>query len=428
MEQHQQPGSLCGVAPGRPTCCRAGVSTGPPTMRLSITSTAGSPVEHTVPRGETVEGLRTQICQKLRLQTNKIVLLHREKELTAGKLSDLGVEDGSSLTLVPVIEAGLCATAKAEENWKDVLESLTDVQIGDFLSGRLPLTVKLGIGVHVMCVHLQLSAQNVADLRACSGTEIQTGPPPTDRPDRLQTSTAGPTTAPVLGSDPSFTSRSSPARPAVTCSSPRQSTSVPSCPPPGCSLKAATPICSPPPTGAAPGPWSPAPAATFKESDVHASPPAEPCKQPGAVIESFGSQSPGVFSGTFSGTLAPSSQSRPPSAIILQILRDLLRAAFHHQGASLALAPLLCPPAAVGQPPTAAQQRSEMTKSAERLGGTPGEERRPARSSTQEDQALHCKLERLQRLIHQRRLRRRTRRKSHRSQASYPYERRHHRP
>lgn len=37
-------------------------------------------------------------------------------------------------------------------------------------------------------------------------------------------------------------------------------------------------------------------------AQVPATYPAEVCKQPGAVIESFMSHSPGVFSGTFSGT------------------------------------------------------------------------------------------------------------------------------
>lgn len=48
-------------------------------MRLSVTSTTGSPVELTVPRGETVEGLKTHISQTLRLHTDRIVLLYRDR-------------------------------------------------------------------------------------------------------------------------------------------------------------------------------------------------------------------------------------------------------------------------------------------------------------------------------------------------------------
>lgn len=110
------------------------------------------------------------------------------------------------------------------------------------------------------------------------------------------------------------------------------------CPHPSCPLQAATPVCSSSPAGSIPGPQSPAPASTFQEvsltystvclciisiykctcmykihkmeiiffllvlqSGVHASSTAELCKQPGAVIESFVSHSPGIFSGTFSG-------------------------------------------------------------------------------------------------------------------------------
>ncbi|KAF0047047.1 hypothetical protein F2P81_000680 [Scophthalmus maximus] len=54
-----------------------------------------------------------------------------------------------------------------------------------------------------------------------------------------------------------------------------------------------------------------------------------------------------------------------------------------------------------------------------------GEERRPLGSSTEEDHTLHCKLEHLQSLMHQRRLRRRTRRNS---QTSRPYQHCQHQP
>lgn len=54
-----------------------------------------------------------------------------------------------------------------------------------------------------------------------------------------------------------------------------------------------------------------------------------------------------------------------------------------------------------------------------------GEESHPNCSPTQENQTLHCKLERLQFLMHQRRARRRTRRNS---QTSHPYQHHRHRP
>ncbi|KAJ4936481.1 hypothetical protein JOQ06_001073 [Pogonophryne albipinna] len=127
MEQQR---GICSFTPGGSAGCGTGVSTGQPTMRLCITSTTGSPVEFTVPLGETVEGLRTHISHKLRLETNRIVLLFRDRQLTAGKLVDLGVADGSKLTLVPAIEAGSASsTARAERTIMDVLKSLPEIKV-----------------------------------------------------------------------------------------------------------------------------------------------------------------------------------------------------------------------------------------------------------------------------------------------------------
>ncbi|XP_074543872.1 midnolin-like [Halichoeres trimaculatus] len=490
MEQQQQ--GLCGFPPDRSACCGSGTSTGPLDMHLSITSTTGSPVELSVPRGETVNGLRTLISHKLRMQTDRIVLLHKDRQLTAGRLLDLGVTDGSKLTLVPVVEAGLaCSTARAERSIMDVLESLTEVQIRDFLSGRSPLTLNLGIGAHVMYVQLQLSAQNVAelqqqhqhhlDLEVGSRKGLQTGlhtaagmsppgahqapsqastntarstTPPASKSITLATNSFVPTTTPQLNSHRARTSLTSTAQsphsstsagqhhsslhqsclPHTPCtSSPvRSSPSLPpSCPLPSSPPPAATPVCTPAaPTGSNPEPPSPATAPTFNECNIQAPSPAERFKQPGAVIESFVSHSPGVFSGTFSGTLAPCSQSsvthpRGGIAIILQILNDLLRAAFQHQGAPPATPH---PNSATSNPPvsplhTAEQQnkaksKAQVNQRTEQLSKTSDGERPPHHGPNHENQALHHKLERLQFLMQQRR----TRRKSH------PYQHRHHHP
>lgn len=380
----------------------------------------------------------------------------------------------------------------------DVLESLTEVQISDFLSGRSSLTINLGLGAHVMYVQLQLSAQNAAepqqhqDLRAGSSSELQTGLPAAVRMSHgelssacststntrgfatspaSQTSTPAPNSTDSMSSIPSGPQRTrtsfnstapsscsctntpvvychhhpAPQQTSTSCSTHTSSPVLPSlpsgCPHPSCPLPAATPICSPAPTGSVLGPQSPAPALSFKESNVQACPTAELHKQPGAVIESFVSHSPGIFSGTFSGTLAPCSQSsirhpRSGIAIILQILNDLLRAGHHHQGASTTSIPPPHSPAAnlpVGQLLTAEEQSktkgiSPVTQRAEHLRKTlVDEESHRLHSSTPENQALHCKLERLQFLMHQRHLRRRSRRNSLLSQTSRPHQHRHHR-
>ncbi|KAM7400805.1 hypothetical protein PAMA_005131 [Pampus argenteus] len=466
MEQQQQR-DFCSFTPGRCAGCGAGVSAGQHTMRLSIASTTGSPVELTVPRGETVEGLRTRISQKLGLQTDRIVLLHKDRQLTAGKLLDLGVADGSKLTLVPVIEAGLvCSTARAERTMMDVLESLTEVQISDFLSGRSPLTINLGIGAHIMYVQLQLSAQDVMELqqdkdsRAWSSSKLQAGLP-AEASACSSTNTTDSTTSPTSQtsspapdtSDSTFPTQLSTQRPttipAVSCH--HHSSSHHSCPPcsthtsatsslssgsphPSCSRQETTPVCLP---GPRPGPQSPVPASTFEESNVNSSSTADLCKQPGAVIESFVSHSPGVFSGTFSGTLASCSQSdishpQRGITIILRILNDLLRAANHHQGAPRTQPHLHCPASnlkASPEEPSKTTIKPLVTQRAEHLSKAPAEENQSSFSPTEENQTLHCKLEHLQFLMHQRRLRRRARRDSHHiSQSSHPYQHCHHRP
>ncbi|XP_067330916.1 midnolin-like isoform X2 [Channa argus] len=363
-------------------------------MRLSITSTTGSPLELIVPRGETVEDLRTRISQKLRVQTDRIVLLHNDRPLTTGKLLDFGVADDSKVTLVPVIEAGLvCSTNRSERSLMDVLESLTEDQITDFLSGHSPLTINVGIGAHTMYLQLQLSAQDVKELQQDAEVRVESSgqhkagllmPGSLSHPDSAWSSnnTTGSTTSPTSQTSPPAlnttestspvkpsiqrhttafnsehpTSHSSTSVPVVNChqsslhkscalhsihtSPPLLSTSfLPSCcPHPSCPVQAATPICSPAPSGHSIGPLSPTPASTLTKSKGPASrSTAETYRKPGAVIDSLVNHSPGIFSGTFSGTLAPCSQSsishpRRGISIILQILSDLLRAASNHQG------------------------------------------------------------------------------------------------
>uniref|UniRef100_A0A7N9APC1 Midnolin-like n=1 Tax=Mastacembelus armatus TaxID=205130 RepID=A0A7N9APC1_9TELE len=327
MEQQQR--GLTGCTRALSAGCGAGVSTGQPVMRLSITSTTGCPVELSVPRGETVQELRARISQKLGLQTDRIVLLHNNRQLTAGRLLDLGVADGSKLTLLPVIEAGLCSTARAERTMMDVLESLTEVQvrISDFLSGRSPLTINLGLGTHVMYVQLQLSAQDVKKLQQDRNVTVQS---------------SGEQHASTCSSSSTTGSTTSPASHTSTPVVLRYSTSK------------SAPI----------------------NTNVHASSTAELRRQPGAVIESFVSHSPGIFSGTFSGTLAPCSQGvnshpRRGIAIILQILNDLLRAACCHQGAPPTLPQRPCPalnlpvgPVLTAEDPSKARSKPLLTQRA----------------------------------------------------------------
>ncbi|KAM3865956.1 midnolin-like [Diretmus argenteus] len=374
-------------------------------MRLSVTSTTGSGLELSVPRGETVEGLKTNLSQKLKLPRSRIVLLHKNRQLNAGKLLDLGVADESKLTLVPTVEAGLaCQTSRTERTIVQALESLTEVQISDFLSGRSPLTLSLGIGAHMMYVQLQLAEQNVAGQQqhrhpgAWSGSKVQAG----------------------LAEATSMT------HPGSTSTSTPSSTNHPASP------------TSPPSQTLSPAPRSPSPTQT----NDHALSTAKLCEQPGAVIETFVNHSPGVFSGTFSGSLDPISQSgtnhpRRGIAIILQILNDLFSATCHHQGAPPTLPQLHClaprlpvsPLLTTVEPSKATSDPlvTHMTESRHFSRAT-GVDGYPQQSSTEENLTLRCKLEQLQFLMHQRRLRRQTRSGTNPSKTSHPYQRHYHHP
>ncbi|XP_013876840.1 midnolin-A [Austrofundulus limnaeus] len=385
-----------------------------PCIGLSITTTTGSPVELTVPRGETEDSLRTRISQKLSLQTDRMVLVHKDRLLTAGKLLDQGVRDGSRLTLVPAIETGLVCLNPKERKIMDMLESLTETQIDDFLSGRSPLTFSVGSGAHTMCVQLQLS-QDMKTLQEDEDSRTpQTSRCTSDSPD---SSCSGPFTPQT--SSPSSLSRPSPHcnphRPRTSFKSPK---SVPpgSCPSsPPRFVQPPQPVCSAKPTGSTADPLT--------EADLS--------KQPGAVIESFVTHSPGVLSGTFSGTLASCGQNhihhpRRGISIILQILNDLLRAAYHHQEASTPPPLHRCTTSKLPfshLPPKDRPPRPQRT-------GLRGDKRQllpssSSSSSSEENKSLQGKLERLQLLMHQRRLRRQTRRCSYLHKATRPNLQRH---
>nr|XP_048315908.1 midnolin isoform X2 [Myodes glareolus] len=372
--------------------------------------------------------------------------------LSSGKLQEFGVGDGSKLTLVPTVEAGLMSQAsRPEQSVMQALESLTETQppatpgpgraagggfrkyrlilfkrpwhrqgpqsperggerpqVSDFLSGRSPLTLALRVGDHMMFVQLQLAAQHA----------------PLQHRHVLAAAAAA---AAAARGDPSVTAPvSSPCRPASSAA-------------------------RVPPVSSSPSPVSPSPvtagsfrshaasaASTACSEQMDCSPPASSnatstpgssstprSRKPGAVIESFVNHAPGVFSGTFSGTLHPNCQDssgRPRRDIgtILQILNDLLSATRHYQGMPPSLTQLRCH--AQCSPASPAPDLTPKTTSCEKLGATsptsllqgqsqirmckpPGDRLRQT-----ENRATRCKVERLQLLLQQKRLRRKARR------------------
>ncbi|XP_051720204.1 midnolin-like [Ctenopharyngodon idella] len=327
-------------------------------MKVSINSTTGTRFELSVPPEETVDGLKRRLAEKLRVPKERLLLLHRDARLSSGKLLDFGVVDGSRLTLMPTVEAGLMSQSwRPEQSVLQALESLTDAQVSDFLSGRSPLTLALRVGDHMMFVQLQLAAQ-----QSVGQPSVSRGPAGTNhihQPDAQHSTGPAPPSPPVSHAH---------------CGQ------------------------------------SPAPAPPRFQAEGSTQSPRQRCK-PGAVIESLVNHAPGVFSGTFSGTLHPNCQDgsgRPRRDIttILQILNDLLSATRHYQGTPPTLAHLRCqtpcPPAAPCSPPPSPTSDGQQHRHLRRPSGE--------RLRQTENKATRCKVEQLRLLLRQRRLRRKARR------------------
>ncbi|KAL7397558.1 hypothetical protein ABVT39_023927 [Epinephelus coioides] len=468
-----------------------------PSMNLYIHSTTGTRFELSLPQEETVDGLKRRLSQRLKVPRERLALLHKETRLSSGKLQDLGISDGSKLTLVPTVEAGLMSQAsRPEQSVMQALESLTETQVSDFLSGRSPLTLALRVGDHMMFVQLQLAAQQsggpqlqhrhlITRGNADTAMGQPTGQPRVPHPhphshhhphhphSHPSSHLSQPHLAPSSPSSPSSPSFPLPSThhqplPPMYHQSPSSSHCSPPTPPP--------PPHSPRPSHVPGGLFrSPAhhhhhhhhyhqPSSSQPSHDIGQASPVAPVicpeancstnspssgsspstrsRKPGAIIESFVNHAPGVFSGTFSGTLHPNCQDssgRPRRDIgtILQILNDLLSATRHYQGMPPSLTQLRyqtqcgSPTSPSPSPPPSPQVAGMTGLSAKatsvpasspssppptlhplvqcqsqiRMCKPPGDRIRQT-----ENRATRCKVERLQLLMQQKRLRRKARR------------------
>ncbi|KAI5623517.1 midnolin isoform X2, partial [Silurus asotus] len=402
-------------------------------MHLSIQSTTGTRFELSLPAEETVEGLKRRLSQKLRVSKDRLALLHKDTRLSSGRLQDFGVTDGSKLTLVPSVEAGLMSqVSKPEQSIMQALESLTETQVGDFLSGRSPLTLALRVGDHMMFVQLQLAAQN-------SGNQQCTARAPSSTTRTPTVPCGGTSEHPHTHTTAHNTQRASAGHHIHHAQQAHHAHQSPPSSPtlsPG-SLHyphLATGACSPAPRAATPLQQGEGGSSSGNESSS-----SWPSRKPGAVIESFVNHAPGVFSGTFSGTLHPNCQDssgRPRRDIstILQILNDLLSATRHYQGTPPTLTQLRCnaqtpvspratTPASPCPPPSPSAMElpsapispllsSPTSPTSDRLALNQSRFSKPMGEPSRhsENRATRCKVERLQLLLQQRRLRRRARR------------------
>ncbi|XP_066133635.1 midnolin isoform X2 [Saccopteryx bilineata] len=275
-------------------------------------------------------------------------------------------------------------------------------QVSDFLSGRSPLTLALRVGDHMMFVQLQLAAQHA----------------PLQHRHVLAAAAAA---AAATRRDPSVTTPvSSPCRPVSSAARipPVPTSPVPESPSPVTAGSFHSHAAS---TTCPEMDCSPAASTQASPTSTPGASPTSRSRKPGAIIESFVNHAPGVFSGTFSGTLHPNCQDssgRPRRDIgtILQILNDLLSATRHYQGMPPSLTQLRCHAQCAPASPTA--DLAPKTTSCEKLAATTTASLSQARLGKPtgdrlrqtENRATRCKVERLQLLLQQKRLRRKARR------------------
>jgi hypothetical protein len=133
-------------------------------ITVQVNTTTGGCFDVTINEEGHVDELRWQIARKLQTPRDRLTLIHRESVLKSGKLKDHGISNGSRLTLLPNVESGFSPVQTSvhgtEQSVVQAIESLSDQQIDDFLSGRDPLTLALRVEDHMMFIQLQLEQQS----------------------------------------------------------------------------------------------------------------------------------------------------------------------------------------------------------------------------------------------------------------------------
>ncbi|CAG5105056.1 Oidioi.mRNA.OKI2018_I69.chr1.g1793.t1.cds [Oikopleura dioica] len=124
---------------------------------VEVVPTTGGSFEIRLDATATVEELRWRVARKVQTPRERLTLLSRERVLKTGRLDELEIRDGSRITLIPQLEAGFSTGQQGtEQSVVQAIESLSEQQVDDFLSGRSPLTLALRVEDHMMFVQLQL--------------------------------------------------------------------------------------------------------------------------------------------------------------------------------------------------------------------------------------------------------------------------------
>uniref|UniRef100_H2YCM3 Ubiquitin-like domain-containing protein n=1 Tax=Ciona savignyi TaxID=51511 RepID=H2YCM3_CIOSA len=303
------------------------------TITLSVCPTTGGNFELEIGSDDSIEGLRRKIARHLQTPRERLTILFKEKVLSNGTLLDHRIQDGNKITLLPTVESGFSSTVQGtQQSIIQAIESLSDVQIDDFLSGRSPLTLALRVGDHMMFVQLQLE-QSMRSSRHHRHRPPQT--PGFPRP---------------YSPDPTTSLNCLPPRYAIYIAEPGYKVFVVSAPTLSPTAVVRRQSFVDIESNASPTTYrisgfnilcyviNPIVSAQNYGKERPRSSASSPTVAPpaGACIDSFTTHGPGIFSGTFSGSLHPNIQDtdgrpkRDPQTI-LQILTDLLSATNHYQ-------------------------------------------------------------------------------------------------
>merc|ERR1719464_1231030 len=134
-------------------------------IAVMVAPFTGGPFSVQVSKKDSVEDFKKIVAKRLKVLKDRICLLYRDSQLSEGSLEDNCVVDGSRITLLPRTETGLLAQ-RPEQSVMQALESLSDSQVVDFLSGKAPLNLTMRPGDHMMLIQLQLSTVNSATASA----------------------------------------------------------------------------------------------------------------------------------------------------------------------------------------------------------------------------------------------------------------------
>nr|CAB3262499.1 uncharacterized protein LOC100180064 [Phallusia mammillata] len=126
-------------------------------IQVVVCPATGGQFEVEIGQSDSIDDLLKKISRHLQTPRDRLKVLFKEKVLVSGTVAEHNIQSGNRVTLLPAIESGFSSTVQGtQQSIIQAIESLSDIQIDDFLSGRSPLTLALRVGDHMMFVQLQL--------------------------------------------------------------------------------------------------------------------------------------------------------------------------------------------------------------------------------------------------------------------------------